>query len=34
MSTAGTITTGSTAHTIDFNQATEVHLTALPYYNG
>ena len=34
MTTAGTLTTGSTAHTVDFNQATEVHLTALPYYNG
>jgi len=34
MTTAGTLTTGSTAHTVDFNQATEVHLTSLPYYNG
>ena len=32
--TSGTLVTGSTNHTVAFNKATEIHLTALPRYGS
>jgi len=34
LTTVGTLVTGTTSHTVSFAEATNIHLTALPYYTA